>query len=192
MRVIRYLVATVIVGAASAAAAQPMSQRDAQKQLFPTRGTSVTVSDTLSATDQDIIRRTIDLLREQLGGPVKYYASIAYSPDEGLLSEALQSAGNFHSLAAADAAAISACNKARASGTQGCKIAGRVLPRGYEARDLTLSFDATSAFRQAYRRAQKPKAFAMSESTGAYGIGNGAEAALGVCGASDCRVVVAD
>ncbi len=172
--------------------AEPLTQRQAQNALFPIRGMSVFVSPDLSATDQEIIRRTIDLLGEQLGAPVKYYAAIAYSPDEGLMSEALQSAGNFHSVAAADAAAIAACNAARASGTQTCKVAGRVLPRGYEPRDLTLSFDATSSFRKAYRRAKSPKAFAMSEDTGAYGIGAGADAAIAACGAADCEVVIAD
>jgi hypothetical protein len=177
--------------------AQTLTTREAQDTLFGTRGTAVAVSGALSAEDQDIMRRTIDLLEEQLNGPVKYYASIAYSPDQGLLSDALQSALNYHSVAAADAAALSACNAARAGGTQPCQIAARVVPRGYEPRALTMSYDATSAFGQVFRRARSPKAFAISDATGAYAIGTGAEAALATCradrpGAADCRVVIAD
>lgn len=184
------------LGAASAVA-QPLATREAQGALFGTRGTAVVVSDALSAGDQDIVRRTIGLLEEQLNGPVKYYAAIAFSPDQGLLSDALQSAMNYHSIAAADAAAIAACNAARVAGTQPCRIAARVLPRGYESRPLTLSYDATAAFGKVFRRARSPKAFAVSEATGAYAIGAGADAALTACqadrpGAADCRVVIVD
>jgi len=179
------------------ALAQTLTTREAQATLFGTRGTAVAVSDALSAEDQDIMRRTIDLLEDQLNGPVKYYATIAYSPDQGLLSDALQSALNYHSVAGADAAALAACNTARAAGTQACQIAARVLPQGYEPRPLTMSHDATAAFGQVFRRAQSPKAFAISDATGAYAIGAGAEAALSSCrsdarGAADCRVVIAD
>jgi hypothetical protein len=182
---------------AAPALAQALTTREAQATLFSTRGTAVVVSDALSAGDQDIMRRTIGLLEEQLNGPVKYYATIAYSPDQGLLSDALQSAMNYHTVAGADAAALAACNAARAGGTQPCQIAARVLPRGYESRPLTLSYDATSAFGQVFRRAPSPKVFAVSESTGAYAIGPGAEAALATCradrpGAADCRVVISD
>lgn len=191
------LIVTALIMSTAPVGAQTLGEAEARAALFGTRGSAVAVSGALSATDQGIIRRTIDLLSDQLNGPVKYYAAIAYSPDEGLLSEALQSAMNYHSVAAADAAAIAACNATRAAGTRTCEIAARVLPRGYEPRALTLSYDATGAFERAYRRERSPKAMAVSPVTGAFGIGKSADAAIAACrggtaGAGDCRVVIAD
>lgn len=191
------LIATALLMSSLPVTAQIPGEAEARSALFGTRGVAVSLSGALSATDQEIMRRTIDLLADQLNGPVKYYASIAYSPDEGLLSEALQSAMNYHSVAAADAAAIGACNAARAPGARTCEIAARVLPRGYESRALTLSHDATGAFERAYRREKSPKAMAISPSTGAFAIGRTADAAVAACrangnGAADCRVVIAD
>ncbi|MGI1663192.1 5-aminolevulic acid synthase [Palleronia sp. KMU-117] len=189
--------AALAFATATAAAAQTLTSKEAEAVLFGTRGSTVAVSGALDATDQAIMKKTIDLLEQQINGPVKYYAAIAYSPDEGILTEALQSAMNYHSVASADAAAIAACNAVRGSGTAPCQVAARVLPRGYEARPLSLSYDASAAFSKAYRRAKSPKAFAISEVTGAYAIGTGPEAALAACqadrpGAGDCRVVVVD
>ena len=181
----------------AAVAAQTFTTDQAEDLIFGTRGSAIAVSGSLSPADQAIVKKTLELLEQQINGPVKYYAAIAYSPDEGLLSEALQSAKNYHSIAAADAAAIAACNATRNAGSGPCQVAARVLPRGYEARPLTVSYDASAAFTKAYRRAKGPKAFAISESTGAYAIGQGAEAAVAACRASpqapgDCRVVIAD
>jgi hypothetical protein len=191
------LIAAALLMSAGPVAAQTFTEAEARAALFGTRGTSIAVSGALSATDQQIIRRTIDLLADQLNGPIKYYASIAYSPDDGLVSEALQSAMNYHSAAASDAAALAACNAVKTSGARGCEIAARVLPRGYEARALTLSHDATGAFERAYRRERAPKAMAVSPSTGAFAIARSAEGAIAACrgngsGAGDCRVVIAD
>jgi hypothetical protein len=180
-----------------AVSAQTFTTDQAEDLIFGTRGSAIAVSGALSATDQEIVKKTLELLEQQINGPVKYYAAIAYSPDEGLLTEALQSAMNYHSIAAADAAAIAACNAARTAGTAPCQIAARVLPRGYEQRALSVSYDASAAFTKAYRRAKGPKAFAISDSTGAYAIGAGAEAAVAACQAGpqapgDCRVVIVD
>lgn len=191
------LASFAILAFATAAAAQTLTAREAEKMLFGTRGSAIAVSGALGATDQAIVTKTIELLEQQIGGPVKYYATIAYSPDEGLLTEALQSAMNYHSVAGADAASIAACNALRGAGTAPCQVAARVVPRGYEARPLSLSHDASAAFSKTYRRAKTPKAFAISETSGAYAIGAGPEAALAACqadrrGGGDCRVVVAD
>lgn len=180
-----------------AVSAQTFTTDQAEDLIFGTRGSAIAVSGALSATDQEIVKKTLELLEQQINGPVKYYAAISYSPDEGLLTEALQSAMNYHSIAAADAAAIAACNAARTAGTAPCQIAARVLPRGYEQRELSVSYDASAAFTKAYRRAKGPKAFAISDSTGAYAIGAGAEAAVAACQAGpqapgDCRVVIVD
>ena len=194
----KYFVCSVLsLFLALPAAAQPVNGDAAGDQLFPTRGTTLALSSALSERDREIVRRTIDLLEDQMNAPVRYYASLAYAPDEGVVSEAFQSAMNFHSVAAADRAALAACNAARAAGSGACAIAGRVLPQGYQERALTLSFDATNAFRQSYRRARAPKALAVSERTGAWAIGGGTAEAVRLCnadnqGAGDCRAVVAD
>lgn len=191
------LASLALLALATVAEAQTVSGREAEKMLFGTRGSAIAVSGALGATDQAIVTKTIELLEQQINGPVKYYAAIAYSPDEGLLTEALQVAMNYHSIAGADAAAIAACNGLRGAGTAPCQVAARVVPRGYEARPFTLSYDATAAVAKAYRRAKSPKALAVSEASGAYAIGPGPEAALAACradrrGGGDCRVVVAD
>jgi hypothetical protein len=194
---VRFPILAALALCPAAVSAQTFTTDQAEDLIFGTRGSAIAVSGALSPTDQEIVKKTLELLEQQINGPVKYYAAIAYSPDEGLLTEALQSAMNYHSVAAADAAAIAACNAARTAGTAPCQVAARVLPRGYEERPLTVSYDASAAFTKAYRRAKGPKAFAISETTGAYAIGAGAEAAVAACGASpqapgDCRVVIAD
>lgn len=183
------------------AAAQTTSA-EAARQLFGPRGVAVAVSPELSEADQATVR---ELVRqgERAGTPFRFYASIAFSPEEGLLTEALQGAMGFHSPERADAAAIAACNAARRPGTRPCVIAGRVLPRGWEPRPLQLSFDATSAFDEVLRRAAPPKALAASPTGGAWGIGRGGDAAAvavadcnrqaSAAGAPlDCQVVVRD
>jgi hypothetical protein len=193
------LLALCVIGAmtASAATAQTISGGEAQDALFGTRGSSLAISGELSAVDQQVMRETIKLLDEQMRGPIRYYAAVAYSPDEGLLSEALQSAINYHSPESASAAAIAACNAARTAGTAPCRVAAQILPRDYQPRGFTLSYDATEEFRGAYRRARAPKAFAISNATGAWGIGGSAAEAIATCnaaarGAGDCRAVVQD
>ena len=189
-----------------AAAAQPLSEGQAAGQLFSPRGITVAVSRQISEQEQAIVRAMFDpaVLRQagQSFTPV-YYGSVAWSPDQGLQSEALQGAYNFHSTQASDAAALAACNAVRASGTRPCAIAGQILPRGYEPRPLTLSAAATSAFRSTYRPAAAPKAFAVSGRTGAFSIALGSDAgetALADCNRkaqamnapADCEVVIAD
>ena len=186
--------------------AQTPSEADAARQLFDPRRVSVAVSRELTEQEQTLVRTMFDpAVLRQAGASFRpvYYGSIAYSPDQGLQSEALQGAYNFHSTAASDAAALAACNAVRASGTRPCAIAGQILPRGYERRPLNLSAAATSGFRTTYRRLPEPKALAASARTGAFSIaqGDGAgETALADCnqkareaGASaDCTLVIAD
>ena len=55
-----------------------------------------------------------------------YYAAIAISPDEGLMSEATMAAANHHTVEAAVAAALAQCNAKKAGATD-CVIAATVV-----------------------------------------------------------------
>lgn len=185
---------------AGQALAEPIGGAEAEKILFDTRGQAIAMASDLSENDKSILRAVIDLAEKQLRQPLRWYSSIAYSPDEGLVSEALQSAANHHGVAAADRAALAACNASRKAGTRECRIGARVLPRGYEARPLELSLGATTAFHETYRKTRGERALAVSPSTGQFALATGAgaaAAAVAKCnatsqGAGDCETVIAD
>jgi len=185
-----------LVVAAGGAAAEPMTGAAAGALAFAPGTSSVTVSSRLGERDQAIVRALVPLMERQIGRSLDYYGAIAMSPDEGFQSEASQSALNHHSVAAADAAALGACNARRRAGSSPCVLAARILPRGYEARALTLSSAATRALTETYARARAPKALAISAATGAFGVG-APDAALATCrrgagGVGDCTIVVRD
>ena len=181
---------------ATAGIAQTFDEKSARAALFPTKGYGIQVSGALSEKDRATAKALIPILGRETGQGVRYYTSIAYAPDQGLVSESLQGAVNFHSPSAADAAALAACEAIRRGGRP-CAIAARVVPKNYERRALTLSVDATAAFQGEYRRSKAPKALAVSPTSGAWGIGNSDQSAIGACANSrerprDCRVVVRD
>ena len=190
------LLVAVFIMVTGPAAAEPVSGREAGRLLFDAGQSRVIVSSRLDERGQQMVRLMVPLMEQQLGRKLEYYGAIAMSPDEGFQSEASQSALNYHGVAAADAAALSACNANRRSGTRGCILAARILPAGYEERGLTLSTNATRALRDTYARARAPKALAASASTGAFAVGRPDEA-LAACqrgarGAGDCAIVVRD
>ncbi len=185
--------------AAVPAAAEPLSGAEAQDLLFGLRGQTVALAAGLSETDQAILRMVVDLSAEQMRQPLYWYSAIAYSPSTGLTTEpGPVAAANHHGVAAADRAALAACNAAQAPGAAPCVIGARVLPRRYEPRALELSFGATSAFRDSYRRVRGEKAMAISPVSGQFAIATGAgaaEAAVAQCnalsqGADDCVVAI--
>lgn len=196
------LIAMALVTAGTAAAAQPVGQMQAERQLPPTRGLALALSNQLSEQERAVVRamvREADRTQQSF----RYHGSIAYSPSEGLTSESLQGAFNFHSVQAADRAALAACNAARKRGSARCQVAAQVLPQGYRPGGPQLSYDATAAFRSTYRSIPGEKALAVSERTGAWRIargGNAAAAAVAACnqvardrgGRADCVAVVAD
>jgi hypothetical protein len=195
-------VALVIVMFGTAAAAQAIDERAAAQQLFSPRGIQLAVSPSLSEFEQRVMSEMVKEA-DRTGQTFRYYGSIAYSPSEGLQSESLQGAFNFHSTGAADRAAVAACEAARPSGSEACRVAAQILPRGYEPGRVQLSYDATNAFRSTYRRVRGEKAFAVSERTGAWRMaqGDGAAAtAIDLCnqdartmgGAADCAVPIAN
>jgi len=192
----RRLLVAVFIMVTGPAAAEPVSGREAGRLLFDAGQSRVIVSSRLDERGQQMVRLMVPLMEQQLGRKLEYYGAIAMSPDEGFQSEASQSALNYHGVAAADSAALSACNANRRSGTRGCILAARILPAGYEERGLTLSTNATRALRDTYARARAPKALAASASTGAFAVGRPDEA-LAACqrgarGAGDCAIVVRD
>lgn len=190
MTVIHGIVAaSIALSVPSLAAAQDnaFNTREAWRLLFGTRGSVAALAPdvTWSASDRDII--------ERLGPTQKYYGAIAFSPDEGLISEATVAAANHHTVGVARGLALAECNEKRAQGTSACKIAADIMPQRYKAgRALQMSIDATFGFGSEFRRAGKPKAFALSAATGLWGFGPSDAAAIAACNAQDCKVVVRD
>ena len=111
--------------------------------------------------------------------------------------EATVAAANYHSVEAASAAALGGCDAAR-KGAGACVIVAYIRPKGWQARSVQLSADATRAFSKDY--GGKGAALAVSAGTGTWAMAKGAtasEAAIAACGAklsgpNDCTVVIAD
>jgi hypothetical protein len=120
-----------------------------------------------------------------------YYAAIAISFEEGLMSEATMAAANHHTVEAAVAAALAQCN-AKKTGATDCVIAATVKPEGWQAQPVQLSASATADF-----ASYAGGALAISALTGAWGIGATADEAVAACSAkqeaaTDCAVAIAD
>ncbi|MCV6593360.1 MAG: hypothetical protein OIF48_10440 [Silicimonas sp.] len=181
---------------ATPVSAEVMTGAEAKKQLFSRKGHVVQVSDRLTDLQKKIVRGVIPLMAKQLRQPVRYYASIAFSPDDGMVHDSLQAAMNHHSYAASDAAAVKACNGLKSKGAQSCRVAARVVPKRFKTRDLTLSLDATVGFQTTYLKARGAKSFAVSASAGNWGMGASDAQALKNCELNgtpgDCRVIVRD
>jgi hypothetical protein len=197
------------------ALAQAMDQREARKQLFPAKGYEVEyMADSgLSETELGYFKLLVEgrNSRDQFGRMAQYYGAIAISPSvfQGGPAAILASPETvpfkfetgYHSVAAAEAAALIACNALVQPGQQRCGVAARILPKRYKPRPLSMSVFATDAFKT-YRNAGKPKAFALSFATPGYGLADGAQAAeeaLEICNAAaeafgkrDCNLVVLD
>jgi len=185
MRTAPTLTVILILLSAVAASAEPLTGRAAKKLMFPAKGALVEMRPEagLSAQDQTVLAT--------VAAQQPYYGAIAISPGEGLMSEATVAAANYHDTAAAGTAALADCN-ARKKAAPACVIAALIRPEGYEARALQLSLDATAALRKDY--GGKGSALAISAATGAWGLGQGAEAAVAACAAkaaaTDCTVVI--
>ena len=198
-----------LLSGAVAAQADPVSEAEARKFLFPVRGAELAVvgNSGLDATQQAIT--TAILKSTEAEGQALYYGALAVSPSffammaenpgTAALSGLLQITRNYHSAEAASRAALDACRAARKRGHADCVVAGQIRPRGYSARPLQMSVDATEAFKS-YRKGSGPKALAISPATPAFGIGRGDGAddqALTRCnalaqpdGRQDCETVI--
>ncbi|QYK43281.1 MAG: DUF4189 domain-containing protein [Paracoccaceae bacterium] len=176
--------------AAGPAVAEPLGGDAARKALIPDKGVSV-----------EIIRHKAlpDAQAQVLATVAKgqaHYGAVAFSPDDGLMSEATVAAVDYHSTEAAAAAAAADCD-ARRKGRAKCVIVALIRPAAWEPRPVQMSAAAAAAFRKDYGRSG-PRALALSAATGQFALAQGAEAqarALAECnvkGKGDCSVVVAD
>lgn len=175
------------------ALADAIDARTARGLLFRSDRVEVLRIDMTGLSEQEITLLT------SVASTQKYYAAIGFAPDAGIMAEPTVLAANHHSPESARAAALSGCNERRGRQGQACVIALEVRPAGWEARALMLSAAATDAFNDDYRRARGTRAFAVSPSTGQWGIARGetpAEAAVSACRGdgevADCVVVIAD
>jgi hypothetical protein len=194
-----------------AASADPVDTNAARKMLFSPRGVEMAVQpDTGLDAGQTA---TLEAILKQMSaaGLSGYYGAVAVSPaffdmmasDPGAatLSGLFQVAEKYHSAETAAGVALQACQKARKSGQAPCAVAAHVLPKRWKPQPLQLSVDATAAFAE-YRKGKGPKAFAISQASGAYAFakGEGAQAsALADCaarsnakGGGECALVIAD
>lgn len=177
---------------AQVAAAEPLDGRSARKAVFPATGVSIAVLEAggLSAADRAVLTQVL--------AAQPYYGAVAMTPSEGLVSEALVAAANYHDVEAARGAALKDCNARKKSGSADCVIVAELRPEGWEPRALQLSAAATDGLKREYKGAGA-KALAISPATGKWAIAKGRDAAaeaLAQCEAAgaggDCRIVVAD
>lgn len=165
------------------AAAQSLpGQSAARAQLFDTRRTQVAITRHPFMTETDIA--TLQALPEV--AQINYYGALAVDPAQGLQGDRARGAFNFHSPEAARAAALSGCGA-------GCVIVAEIRPRDFaDGRPFMLNQDASRAVAsRALSRAGGT--LAISPTTGAWGMGDGADAAVASCaaaGGNDCRPVV--
>ena len=173
-----------VLAFATPLAAQTVTGKDAAAMLYAPKVAEVVITE--GALPKDEAKMLAMVARDQ-----PYYAAIAISPDEGLMSEATMAAANHHTVEAASAAALAQCNANR-KGAADCVIVAAVRPEGWEARPLQLSSSATEDF-----GANRGAALALSASTGAWGIGASPDEAVAACAAkqeaaTDCTVAIAD
>lgn len=172
--------------AALPALAEPVTGSQAKKALYPADKAEVVVVPA-AALPEAVVKAL-----QQVGASQPYYGAFAISPDDGALTEATALAVAFHDPKAAAAVALADCN-AKKKGKSDCIVAAVIQPKGWKERALQLSAPATQGFRDGYPR--KNGAFAVSLTTGGWGLGEGAEAAIADCqtrnpGVTDCTVVI--
>lgn len=186
------VVAAGLMLCAGAAAAEPLTGKEARSMLFaPGKADVEMLAGADLPDDQMALLKTV-------GAQQAYYGAIAISPDEGIMAEATVAAANYHSTEAASAAALAGCD-AKRTGATPCAVVALIRPAKWKAEPLALSAAATEAFRKDYGR-RGPRALAVSARTGGWGLGQGegaADAALAACatsggGARDCALAVAD
>ena len=185
------VLAAILIGTGAVAQGVP-DRATAAAALFTAEGAQLQVltQDFLSEADIATLRAMPEVAQ------LDYYGALAVPPDEGLRSSATRGAFNYHSPVAAQRAALAGCRDARPDGAD-CAIVALILPLGYEdGRALTLSRSATAAVvARDFAQAGADTVLAASASSGAWGIGDGAQTAIAACaadGATDCKIAVAD
>ena len=182
----------VCAGLPFAALAQPMTGEAVAPLLFAATGAEVELLPApFLPADQAELLKTV-------GAAQPYYGAIAVSPDEGIMVEATVAAANHHSTEAASVAALAACD-AKRKGETPCAVVALIRPAGWAEQPFQLSSSATADFAD-YAKIRRDKAFAVSPSTGAWGMAKGREAAAKAvedCAGKevaplDCTVVLQD
>jgi hypothetical protein len=198
------LIATVGMFVATQGVAEPVTFKEARKILpkANARVTLVTFEDRLSEKDIATLASANlkpDDVFKGIGASLSSYGAVAISPDEGVLVEWLSGVSQHHSIEAARAAAIAYCNSKKKKASADCVTLVEVSPRGAKDRAaFSLSEKANAALRSDYRKLDEPRAFAISPSTGDFGMERGdGTRAVAACAsaanqASDCVVVVKD
>jgi hypothetical protein len=200
---ISILSALVGVFAATQLVADPISYKEARKILPKANGKFDLVSYPDAVPEKDLATLAAAKMKSKdvfnaIGASLEGYGAVAISPDEGLLVEWISGVSQHHSLDAARAAAIDYCNGKKKAESADCEIIVEISPKGAKEGALTLSASAIAAVRGAYRKLDKPRAFAISPSTGDFGMDRGdGGRALDNCAsaankAKDCIVVIAD
>lgn len=171
------------MAAGTGALAQTVSAGDAASMIYPPKASEVELlpSDALKKKEGKVVG--------MVAADQPYYAAIAISPDEGLMSEATVAAANYHDTDSASAAALAECN-AKKKGAADCVIVALVRPEGWQAQPVQLSSDASAGF-----AAEGSGAVAISATTGSWGLGADAGAAIAACtdrnpAAADCAAVI--
>jgi len=186
------MMAVLLAMAGDGALAQPLDSAAVKPMLFAVEGAEVEIipNDFLPADQAAILK--------QVGAAQPYYGAIAASPDEGLMVEATVAAANHHSTEAAKGFALASCD-AKRKGARPCEIVALIRPKGWQARPFQLSSGATAGFLGDYAKIRRDKAFAISPSTGLWGLGKGKDAATRAVAdckskgkAEDCVVAVLD
>ncbi len=184
--------ALCIIASPLSALADPIDASTARDQLFRADRVEVLRYDVSGLSDDEVEVLTT------VAQSQKYYAALAFAPNDGIMAEPTVMSANYHTIEAARAAALSGCNERRSGGAS-CVIAMEVRPQGWEPNDLQLGADATEDFNDNYRRERGNRAFAISASSGLWGIGRGdaaAEDAVSACqgdtDVADCAIVIAD
>ncbi len=188
-------VAALVGLAAGAVQAQEiMDGAAARGMLFNERRAEVVINPHGFMTEAEVA-----VLNEAASKSVPYYGAIAAAPSLGIGGQATSAAGNHHDARAAARVALAECNSTRPSGSPECVVVAEIRPRGWQQRALQLSAGATSVFRRDYRRERGEKAFAVSPTSGGYGVGKGEGAvakAVRSCNTAgrvtDCQVVIQD
>lgn len=168
---------------ATASLAQPIDAGTAAGMVYPPKASQVEMLPT------DALKKKEAKVLGMVAADQPYYAAIAISPDEGLMSEATVAAANYHDVESASAAALAECN-AKKKGAAGCVVVALVRPEGWQAQPLQLSSDASAGF-----GAAGGGAVAISAATGSWGVGADGDAAVAACternaAAADCTVVI--
>ncbi|MCA8868061.1 MAG: hypothetical protein KDA67_05380 [Rhodobacteraceae bacterium] len=166
-------------------AAELPSAKDAAKQLYKTGNRSTEVR----ILHPELVPEAYKGALEKAASIQHYYEALAASPTEGMLAPSAVHAINHHTAAAAHAAAIAGCNAKKKAGSDTCVVVAEFLPKAYRGPGgFSLSYNATEVFRGKYRRAAKPKAFAISAASGEWGqaIKAGSDAAAGQAALADC------